>query len=133
MLGLIALPSAVLACAALSVVESRLNGNPLCWTASPATAFPKACASGGKSALAASPRSVGQAELTPSPASPPVPYGVGLEVHLGGRPTVGEEGIGLQEQHQLGALTQLIGDGPLPHDALGLLDKGGGKEGTIPW
>jgi hypothetical protein len=28
-LGLIALPSALLACAAMSVVESRLNGNPL--------------------------------------------------------------------------------------------------------
>jgi hypothetical protein len=28
-LGLIALPSACLACAARSVVESRLNGNPL--------------------------------------------------------------------------------------------------------
>jgi hypothetical protein len=56
-----------------------------------------------------------------------------MEVHLGGGTTVGEEGIGLQQQHQLGALAQLIGDGPLPHDALGLLDKGGGKKGTIPW
>jgi hypothetical protein len=28
-LGLIALPSALLACSAMSVAESRLNGNPL--------------------------------------------------------------------------------------------------------
>ena len=52
-------------------------------------------------------------------------------MHLGGSTTVGEEGIGLQQQYQFGALTQLIGDGPLPHEALGLLDKSGGKKGTI--
>jgi len=54
-----------------------------------------------------------------------------MEVHLGGSTAVGEEGIGLQEQHQPGTLSQLIGDGPLPHDALGLLYKGGRKKGTI--
>jgi hypothetical protein len=38
-----------------------------------------------------------------------------MKVHHCGSTAVGEEGIGLQQQHQLGALAQLIGDGPLPH------------------
>lgn len=56
-----------------------------------------------------------------------------MEVYLCGSANVGEEGIGLQEQYQPGTLSQLIGDGPLPHDALGLLYKGGGKKRTIEW
>jgi hypothetical protein len=54
-----------------------------------------------------------------------------MEVYLCGSTAVGEEAIGLQEQHQPGPLSQLIGDGPLPHEALGLLYQGGGKKGTI--
>ena len=54
-----------------------------------------------------------------------------MEVDLGRSTNVGEEGIGLQQQHQLGTLAQVIGDGPLPHEALRVLYKGGGKEGTI--
>lgn len=56
-----------------------------------------------------------------------------MEVDLGGSANVGEEGSSLQQQHQLRTLAQLIGDRPLPHDALRLLDKGDGKKGTIPW
>lgn len=56
-----------------------------------------------------------------------------MEVHLGSRTTIGEEGIGLEQQHQLRTLAQLIGDHPLPHEALRLLDKGGGKQRTIQW
>jgi hypothetical protein len=56
-----------------------------------------------------------------------------MEVHLGGCTTVGEEGIGFEQQHQLRTLAQLIGNRPLPHEALRLLDKGGGKKGTIQW
>jgi hypothetical protein len=54
-----------------------------------------------------------------------------MGMHLGGGSGVGEEGISLQEQHQLGSLSQVIGDGPLSHDALRLRDKSGGKEGAI--
>jgi hypothetical protein len=50
-----------------------------------------------------------------------------MEVHRGSRTTIGEEGIGLEQQHQLRTLAQLIGNRPLPHEALRLLDKGGGK------
>jgi hypothetical protein len=54
-----------------------------------------------------------------------------MEVDLGGGATVGEKGVGLKQQHQLRTLTQVIGNRPLPHDTLGLLDKGSGKKGTI--
>ena len=104
MLGLIALPSALLACAAMSVVESRLKGSAVWWTASHATAFTRAWSSGGKSDLPASPRRIFHVEHPMGPASPPVPHGVGMEVHLCGRMDMGQEGDGMQEQHQCGAL-----------------------------
>ena len=56
-----------------------------------------------------------------------------MEVYLCCSAEVGEEGIGLQEQHQSGTLSQLIGDCPLPPDASGLLYKVCGKDGTIVW
>jgi hypothetical protein len=56
-----------------------------------------------------------------------------MEAHLGSRTTIGEEGIGLEQQHHLRPLAQVIGDRPLPHEALRVLDKGGGKQGTIQW
>lgn len=54
-----------------------------------------------------------------------------MEVDLCGSTNVGEERIGLHQQDQPGTLAQLIGNSPVPYEALRLLDKGGGKEGTI--
>jgi hypothetical protein len=56
-----------------------------------------------------------------------------MEAHLGGGLDIREEGIGLQEQHQRGTLSQLIRDCPLPHDTSGLLQEIIGKVRTIGW
>ena len=54
-----------------------------------------------------------------------------MEVDLCRRTNDGEKGIGLQQQYQLRTLAQLVGYGPLPHQALRLLDNGCGEEGPI--
>src|SRR5262245_244322 len=96
-LGLMGLPRARLACTAMSAVESRLRGRPVWWTASHAMALTRAGSRGGKPDLPASPRRIFQTELPMGPAAPPIPHGVGMEVHLCRRTDVGQEGIGMQE------------------------------------
>ena len=58
-------------------------------------------------------------------------------MHFRGRPDIGQEWIGIQEQHQRSALSQMICDRPLSDETLGLLHNIGGKVGTIerrgPW
>ena len=57
-----------------------------------------------------------QSKLPTGPASPPVPYGIVMEVHYYGCTDIGQEQIGMEEQHQHGALSRLIHDCPLLHD-----------------
>lgn len=54
-----------------------------------------------------------------------------METHLRRCLDIGEEWTVIQEQHQRGSLSQLVGDGPLLSDAPGLLDKIGWKAGTV--
>jgi len=56
-----------------------------------------------------------------------------MEVHRGGCVNVGQEWVGVEEQHQPGALLQLLRDGPLPNDPPGLLYKVRRKVGAIEW
>src|SRR5262245_46641008 len=132
-LELLGLPSPRLACAAMSAVASRLKGRAVWWTASHATALTRACSRGGKPSLPSSPRGIVQAQRPLGPASSPIAHGVGMEVYLCGCLDIREEGIGLQEQHQCGTLSQLIRDRPLPPNTSGLLHEIIRKVRTIGW
>ena len=56
-----------------------------------------------------------------------------MEVYLCRRTDIGQTVVGMQEQHQGGALSQLIGDRPLPHNIPGLLHKVIGEIRSIDW
>jgi hypothetical protein len=56
-----------------------------------------------------------------------------MEVYLCRRTDIGQEGVGMQEQDQGGALSQLIGDRPLPHKISSLLHKVIGEIRSIDW
>src|SRR5262245_48167314 len=97
-LALMGFPSARLACAAMSVVASRLRGRGVWWTASHARALTRAWSRGGKPGLPSSTRDIVQAKLPMGPTSPPIAHGVGMEVYLCGGLDIREEGISLQVQ-----------------------------------
>lgn len=60
-----------------------------------------------------------------------------MQVDVGGRLDIGLQRIGVQEQDQLGALVELVGDRPLPHELLRVLHELGRKgrliAGRGPW
>jgi hypothetical protein len=56
-----------------------------------------------------------------------------MPFHFHRRLDIGQQRISMEEPHQLGALSPLIGNRPLPHNGLSLLHKIGGKIGTINW
>jgi len=54
-----------------------------------------------------------------------------VQLHLSTGLGVGDEGLVVQEEHQSGSLPQLVWDGTLPHELLGLFEKIGGKHRAI--
>jgi hypothetical protein len=54
-----------------------------------------------------------------------------MQVHFGRCLDVGPARIGVQEHDQLGALVELVGGGPLPHERLGVRHELGREIGLI--
>ena len=54
-----------------------------------------------------------------------------MQVYLCGRRTVGDKRVFVQEKDQSGTLPQMMADGPLAHDLVGLFHEIGRKVGAV--
>src|SRR5437764_7390181 len=141
--GLIGLPSTAEARRARSPSDWRLRGLSVRATCSQASALTCAWSSGGKSGLAPPPGLVLEGEGPLGPAPPPEADGVGMQADLVARLDVGEVGLEVQEQGQVGPLAQVGGgSAPAGQEAspdeecageAGLVARQGAGHGRCPW
>src|SRR5947209_5312524 len=115
---------------ARSVVDWRLNGLPVRATTSQAMDTMTALSRGGKDGLAASPRGIFKSKLPLSPPLPPEADGVRVKVEAGGCGRVGKRRAVMQQEDQLGALAEVGGCRPCPHEAQGLGEEVVGETGA---
>jgi hypothetical protein len=132
-LRLIGLPSAGWARAVTSASACRLSGGLVSATSSQATALTSDWSRGGKTGGAPPSRLIVQAEVPCGPSLSPVADRIGVQTHSRGRLPMRQEGLRVQQEHQAGALAQLVLD-RAPCDELWTLDhKRRGEIGAIRW
>jgi hypothetical protein len=113
-----------------SAKDCRLRGNSVSKTASQAMALTTASSRGGKGRLAPASGQVVQGEVALGPAAAPVTNRIGVKADLVAGLDVGEVGVLMEEQSQLGALAKLETDGAATGGLARLPEEVGREDGA---